>query len=264
MGYRGLEEDQPHDGTQDPTRRPTFSSSPYHIYRDHCNAFIFANARFTWFEDIVDLLGDIGSIERTRELSLAGTDQLFVTRWTCLPLLAIRQILDTDWKMWNCADQVLNLLTKDDDTGEDHEALTGAQTIDKNFRTAKQCLYNLSYALSWTENPTEGKAILRDHESVISELERIRTDAGRLENVDQWILETQSAIAPQLTSHFPGILDDLHTALVREWRLASVSNEIDSAQRLTLTKTNTPGSNSETGREVDDAAGRNKDGVRFK
>ena len=48
-----------------------------------------------------------------------------------------------------------------------------------------------------------------------------------------------------------------------EWRLASVSNEIGAAQRLTLAKTNAPGSNSETGREVDDAAGRNKDGVRF-
>jgi hypothetical protein len=171
----------------------------------------FVNARFTWFEDIVDLLGDIGSIEKTRELSLAGTDQLFVTRWTCLSLLAIRRIIDTNWRMWNCADEVLHLL-EDDDTGEDNEPSTGAQTIDKNFQIARRCLYDLSYALSWTEDPTEVKAILRDHESVISELERISIDAGHLENVDQWTLETQLAIAPQLTSHFPGILDDLDTA----------------------------------------------------
>jgi hypothetical protein len=50
---------------------------------------------------------------------------------------------------------------------------------------------------------------------VISKLERISTDAGHLENVDQWVFETQSAIAPQITSHFPGILDDLDTAQVR-------------------------------------------------
>ena len=192
------------------------------LWRSGTHAFIettskllfFANAGFTWFEDIVDLLGDIGSIEKTRELSLAGTDQLFVTRWTWLSLLAIRRILDTEQKMWNFADEVLYLLTKDDDTGEETEALTGAQTIDNNFRIARRCLYDLSYALSCTEDPTEVKTILRDHESVISELERISIDAGRLENVDQWILETQSAIAPPLTSHFPGILDDLDTATV--------------------------------------------------
>jgi hypothetical protein len=195
-------------------------SARHGLWRKGTRAFIetttsllfFANAEFTQFEDIVDLLGDIGSIEKTRELSLAGTDQLFVTRWTWLSLLTIRRILDTDQKMWNCADEVLYLLTKDDDTGKETEALTGAQTIDKNFQIARRCLYDLSYALSWTEDPTEVKAILRDHESVISELERISTDAGHLENVDQWTLETQLAIAPQLTSHFPGILDDLDTA----------------------------------------------------
>ncbi|KAI0277488.1 hypothetical protein BGY98DRAFT_1097436 [Russula aff. rugulosa BPL654] len=175
------------------------------LWRRRTRAFIettatllfFANAKFTWFEDIADVLGDIGSSEKTRELSLAGTDQLFVTRWTCLSLLAIRRILDGDQNtMWSFADEeVLCLLIKDDDTGE---ALTGAQTIDNNFRTARQF-----------------KPILRDHESVISELERISIDAGRLENVDQWIFETQSAIAPQITSQFPGILDDLDTAPLR-------------------------------------------------
>jgi Family of unknown function (DUF6535) len=203
---------------EDRERDPSTSDG---LWRRGTRAFIettatllfFANARFIWFEDIVDLLGDIGSIEKTRELSLAGTDQLFVTRWTCLSLLAIRRIIDTNWRMWNCADEVLHLL-EDDDTGEDNEPSTGAQTIDKNFQIARRCLYNLSHALSWTENPTEVKAILRDHESVISELERISIYAGHLENVDQWIFETQSAIAPQLTSHFPGILDDLDTAPV--------------------------------------------------
>jgi hypothetical protein len=193
------------------------------LWRRRTRAFIetaaallfFANARFAWFEDIADLLGDIGSFEKTRELSLAGTDQLFVTRWTCLSLLAIQRILDSDRRMWKFADEVLYRLTKDDDTGEDDEALTGGQTIDNNFRIARQCLYNLSYALPWTEDLTQVEAILSDHESVISELERISIDAGHLENVDQWIFETQSAIAPQITSHFPGILDDLDTALVR-------------------------------------------------
>ena len=205
-----------------PENRSPFASDG--LWRRRTRAFIettatllfFANARFTWFEDIIDLLGDIGSFEKTRELSSAGVDQLFVTRWTCLSLLAIREIQDSDRKMWNFADEVLRLLTKNDYTGEleNNEALAGAQTIDNNFRIARECLYSLSYALSWTEDLTEAKAILRDHESVISELERISIDAGHLENVDQWIFETQSAIAPLITSNFPGILDVLDTAPV--------------------------------------------------
>jgi hypothetical protein len=35
----------------------------------------------------------MGSSEKIRELSLAGTDELFVMRWTCLSLVAIRPIL---------------------------------------------------------------------------------------------------------------------------------------------------------------------------
>ena len=177
----------------------------------------FAISRFAWIEDIVDLLGDIGRFEKTRELSLAGTDQLFVTRWTCLSLLAIRRILEIDQSVWNTADEVLHLLTKDDDTGEDNEALTCAQTIDKNFRIARQRLYDLSHALSWEEDLTKVEAILRDHVSVtvMSELERLSIDAAHLESVDQWIFVTQSAIAPQITSQFPGILDDLDAEQVR-------------------------------------------------
>jgi hypothetical protein len=51
--------------------------------------------------------------------------------------------------------------------------------------------------------------------------------------------------------------------LLGKRRLVSVSIEIEAGQRLTLTKMTTPRSNCETGREVDDAAGGNKDGVRL-
>jgi hypothetical protein len=52
-----------------------------------------ANAKLAWFGGISKLVGDIGSFEKIRELSLAGTDELFVMRWTCLSLVAIRPIL---------------------------------------------------------------------------------------------------------------------------------------------------------------------------
>jgi hypothetical protein len=43
-----------------------------------------ANAKFAWFEGLSELLGEVGSFEKIRELSLAGMDELFVMRWTCL------------------------------------------------------------------------------------------------------------------------------------------------------------------------------------
>jgi len=56
-----------------------------------------ASAQFAWFRDIVELLANIGTKVKIRELSLAGKDQLFVMRWTCLSLVAIRSDLENDW-----------------------------------------------------------------------------------------------------------------------------------------------------------------------
>jgi hypothetical protein len=50
-----------------------------------------ANAKLAWFGGISKVVGDIGNFEKIRELSLAGTDELFVT---CLSLVAIRTILE--------------------------------------------------------------------------------------------------------------------------------------------------------------------------
>jgi hypothetical protein len=58
-----------------------------------------ANANLAWFGDIGKLLGDIGASERPRELSLAGTDQAFVMHWTCLSVVAIQQILKSNWQV---------------------------------------------------------------------------------------------------------------------------------------------------------------------
>src|SRR5260370_27385875 len=55
-----------------------------------------ANVEFGWFGDILELLANIGTTEKTQESSLAGRDQLFVMRWTCLSLVAIRPILENN------------------------------------------------------------------------------------------------------------------------------------------------------------------------
>ena len=50
----------------------------------------FADVEVGWFGDILEALGDIGSFEGTRNLSLSGRDQAFTVHWTCLSIMAIR------------------------------------------------------------------------------------------------------------------------------------------------------------------------------
>jgi hypothetical protein len=53
-----------------------------------------ANAKLVWFGDITKLLGDIGRDQTIRTSSSEGRDQLFVTHWTCLSLMATRPVLE--------------------------------------------------------------------------------------------------------------------------------------------------------------------------
>ena len=53
----------------------------------------FADAEPNWFGDIFPMLGDIRSFEEMGKLLLSGRDRPFVTRWTCLSIMAIREIL---------------------------------------------------------------------------------------------------------------------------------------------------------------------------
>ena len=53
----------------------------------------YANAEIGWFGHTLQALGDIDSFEGVRNLSLAGRDQKFIVRWTCLSIRAIRPTL---------------------------------------------------------------------------------------------------------------------------------------------------------------------------
>jgi hypothetical protein len=188
------------------------------LWRKHTRACIeatsslvcCANAKLPWFGGISELLRDIGSFEKMRELSLAGTDELFVMRWTCLSLVAIRQALADNELVQFWAGHAKLLFAKQDDTGN-NDALAAAQKIDKTFQKARDCLRGLRNALRNTEDLTEVKEILRDHESEISELEQINIEAGRLERVDYQIysiLTEMNDSSCQIISQVPGVLDD--------------------------------------------------------
>jgi hypothetical protein len=53
----------------------------------------FADVEVGWFGDTMQALEDIGGFSGPRKLSLAGEDQAFVARWTCLSIIAIRPTL---------------------------------------------------------------------------------------------------------------------------------------------------------------------------
>ena len=168
-----------------------------------------ANAKLAWFGSISELLGNIGSFENLRELLLAGTDQLFVMRWTCLSLIAIRPILaDNLVQFWPRG--VMARLAMEDDTGNNDDLAT-VQKIDESLQRASDCLFRLYDALPKTGDLTEVKEILGGLESQISELEQISIEADHFESVDSGITDMQHAIniySHHIISQFPAVFDD--------------------------------------------------------
>ncbi|KAI0260893.1 hypothetical protein BGY98DRAFT_1182471 [Russula aff. rugulosa BPL654] len=172
--------------------------------------------KLPWFRGISELLGDIGRFEKIRELSLAGADQSFVMRWTCLSLVAIRPILAAKSSAQYFAKVTMEKFSREDDTGNDDDALEAARKIDETLKKASDCLIQLNEALPKqpsTEYPTEEvKEILRNHESQISELEQINIEADdRLKWADSLIFDMQDILdnsSHQITSQLPGILDE--------------------------------------------------------
>jgi hypothetical protein len=180
------------------------------LYRGHCITCMLGQREpcLVW-RHFRELLGEIGNFEKIRELSLAGTDELFVTRWTCLSLVAIRWILADadDQDVQFRARRAMEQFAEADETGN-KDALAGAQKIDETLQKARDCLFRLYDALKETEDLTEVEEILRGHESQISELERINIEADRLVWVDFPIIDIQYVIddhSHQIIPQIPGI-----------------------------------------------------------
>ena len=200
-------------------------SSDKGLWREHARACIEAtaslvcctNAKIAWFGGISELIGDIGSFEKIRELSLAETDKLFVMRWTCLSLVAIRPILADNQQVQFWARETMHWFATADDTGN-NDAMAAAQKINETVQKASIHLLRLHDVLCEAEDLTEEvKRILRGHESQISELEQISIEADRLELVDDGTFSIQNAInqdSHEIVSQLPNVLDELNWALI--------------------------------------------------
>ena len=140
--------------------RKLFSS--YDLWRKRTRACIeataslvcSANANLAWFGGISKLLGDIGSFEKIQELSLVGTDELFVTRWTCLSLVTTRPILADNRNAQIWARRTMRWIAEQDETGN-NDALATAQKINETLKKASGCLFRLYEVLRKTEDLTE-------------------------------------------------------------------------------------------------------------
>lgn len=176
-----------------------------------------AGAELGQFGDVAKLLGDIGSDQRMRESSRVGKDQLFVVRWTCLSLVAVRPILESDLSLRDNARQALTVLEEmdDNDTGVEPSPIhhTRFEKIIETFDKVSRCLMELSDALRWEENLTEEKAkeILHKHESQI-ELEHIHIQNDSLQSIDWSIRAVQRHIDRSthgiITRQLPGLKFD--------------------------------------------------------
>ena len=171
-----------------------------------------ANVKLAWFGGISNLVGEIGSFEKIRELSLAGTDELFVMRWTCLSLVAIRPILADKRPgiLQFLARQTMESFAVADDTGN-NDYLAGAQKINEPLQKANHCLFRLNDVFRRTKDLTEVKEIFLGHDSPISELEQINIEAdhpGQIDYEMSRMKESLNSYSHQITSQFPGFFND--------------------------------------------------------
>ncbi|KAI0295090.1 hypothetical protein B0F90DRAFT_1752615 [Multifurca ochricompacta] len=175
------------------------------------------DAKLDAFGDITTLLGDLGRVEKTRELSPTILNRSFIIRWTCLSLVAIRDMLKHDRLLEIAEGAVVTLALshKVDDDGLDVDelALRNAKRIDNHFMAAWSSVEKLAHefkALGDVKGDKSAKDILRRHES---DLAQVKEEADRMDRIDTSTANLQHEIdnaTHNLTRQLPGVpFDDL-------------------------------------------------------
>ena len=171
-------------------------------------------AELSQFGDMVKLLGDIGKDQAVRESSSEEEERSFVMRWTCLSLVVIRPILESNRLLHNDARLTSQRLERRDNTGDEVQTPTRVDKIMETLNKALGGLNVLSDALIWGGDRSEErvKEILRDHDAQISELEQIDIeDAGF--QFDDWSISSAQRTIDRIThgiitSQLPGVKSD--------------------------------------------------------
>ncbi|KAI0278416.1 hypothetical protein BGY98DRAFT_541013 [Russula aff. rugulosa BPL654] len=182
-----------------------------------------ADVKLDSFGDIAYVLSEVGDKEQTNNTLSIGLNPLFTVRWTCLSLVAIKQIIN-DNRLQELVKLALdgitsfqtNLGSRLGDTVT--TALTVSQKMDHDLKKAWGAVLDLRLALesrSQSQNQTESgiRSILitSSCEASIQELERIATEAVGLKEVDwriRFLQETMDEVTHKLTRRLPGAFFD--------------------------------------------------------
>jgi hypothetical protein len=177
-----------------------------------------ANVNLEPFGGLGRLLYNVGEIEKIRELSAAGSDGSFVTRWTCLYLVVVTRRTLNDLSISGQARGAIRRLSAfrlEDDGREtsiedvDEKALENSRRIDDYFETARQFCVGLegAFSLSQEERTSEQvrEVLARVHEADISQLESAIPVADETQFIDTCVSELNRSIGYAL---LPGVSFD--------------------------------------------------------
>ena len=177
-----------------------------------------ADVKLDSFGEVTEVLSEVGDKERTNTPLSIRSNPLFTVRWTCLSLVAIKQIVnDNQPHLHELAKLALdgiapfqtNLGSRDTAT----LALMAVQKMDDDLKNAWEAVLDLRLALEPNQNKTESeiRSILNTCEASIQELERIARDAIGLREFD-WrislLQETMDKVTHKLLRRLPGVIFD--------------------------------------------------------
>jgi hypothetical protein len=161
--------------------------------------------------EVGEVLSDLGDKERTNDPLTTRSNPSFTVRWTCLSLVAIWNMLDSN-EVQQLARFSLDGIARfqTGHGGPGATALTAAQEIDDDLERGWASVVQLRLAKPWGQNRTELeiREILNTHEEHILELENIAIKAVGVEDVD-WrislLQETMDGVTHKLTRCLPGV-----------------------------------------------------------
>jgi Family of unknown function (DUF6535) len=177
-----------------------------------------ADVKLDSFGGLAEVLSKVGDKEQTNKSLSIRPNPLFTVRWTCLSLVAVKQIVNDNrlqelakFALEGIALSQTNLDSRDTVT----MALTAVQKMDDDLKKAWEAVLDLRLALEpWSQNQNKTESDIRSFlnqdtcKASIKELEGIATKAVGLNEIDwrvRLLQETMEEVTHKLTRRLPGV-----------------------------------------------------------
>jgi Family of unknown function (DUF6535) len=170
------------------------------------------------FGGVAEVLSKVGDKGQTNKSLSIGPTPLFTVRWTCLSLVAVKQIVN-DRQLQELANFALEGIAHSQTNTDSRDtvtmALTAAQKMDDDLKRAWEAVLDLRLALEpWSQNQNKTESDIRSIlnqdtcKASIKELEGIATEAVGLNEIDwrvRLLQETMEEVTHKLTRRLPGV-----------------------------------------------------------